>query len=85
MTTTSYPVTRHYCDNSSSSLGVLNLCNNVTVIAVADWYYLLVLDLIAVVAVEQNLDYYWLLAVAAAAGLVNPFKMKCQLVDLTKI
>jgi len=73
VTTTSYPATRRCCDNSSSSLGVLNLCNNVTVIAVADWYYLLVLDLIAVVvAVEQNLDYYWLLVVA---GLVNPFEI----------
>jgi hypothetical protein len=40
------------------------------VIAVADCYYLLVLDLIAVVAVEQNFGYYWLLVVA---GLVNPF------------
>jgi hypothetical protein len=78
VTATSYPATRRCYDNSSSSLGVLNLCNNVTVIAVADWYYLLVLDLIAVVAavaVEQNLDYYWLLVVA---GLVNPFGTKYQ-------
>ena len=75
MTTISYPATQHCYDNSSSSLGVLNLCNNVTVIAVADWYYLLVLDLIAVVAVEQSFGYYWLLVVA---GLVNPFEIQCQ-------